>query len=142
MAGNNVHSAEEPRNPHVQHEPGDVNAVALTKFGLSMAALIVIFLFGLWGLFEYLKNSVTEAGLPLSPAAMVNNQMQPPEPRLQRHAAQDMRDWRAAEERALHQYGWIDPDKGIVQIPVDRAMDLIAQRGLPVAPAAPAGKTK
>jgi len=139
MAGNNVHSGDELRNPHVHHEPGDVNALALTKFGLSMAALIVIFLFGLWGMFEYLKNRAAEAGLPLSPSAMVSVQKQPPEPRLQRHAAQDMRDWRAAEERALHQYAWIDPDKGIVQIPVERAMDLIAQRGLP---AAPAGKTK
>jgi hypothetical protein len=135
MAGNNVHSADEPRNPHVQHEPGDVNALALTKFGLTMAALIVVFLFGLWGLFEYLKKSVTEAGLPLSPAAIVNNQKQPPEPRLQVHPAQDMRSWRAAEERAMRQYAWIDPDKGIVQIPVARAMDLIAQRGFPVAPA-------
>lgn len=139
MAGNNAHSGDEPRNPHVQHEPGDVNALALTKFGLAMAALIVIFLFALWGMFEYLKNREAEAGLPLSPSAMVNAQKQPPEPRLQRHAAQDMRDWRAAEDKALHQYGWIDPDKGIVQIPVERAMDLIAQRGLPLAPA---GKTK
>jgi hypothetical protein len=135
MAGNEL------RNPHVHHEPGDVNARALSKFGLSMSLLIVIFLFGLWGVFEYLKNREAELGLPLSPAAMVSGQKLPPEPRLQRHAAQDMRDWRAAEDRALHQYAWLDPDKGIVRIPVDRAMDLIAQRGLPV-PAKPAGKTK
>ena len=138
MAGNNADNGEE-HNPDVHYEPTDVNARALTRFGLSMAALIVIFLFGLWGMFEYLKNREAEEGLPLSPSAMVNTQRQPPEPRLQRHAAQDMRDWRAAEDKALHQYGWIDPDKGIVQIPVERAMDLIAQRGLP---AAPVGKTK
>jgi len=139
MAGNDAHSGDEPRNPHVHHEPGDVNALALTKFGLSMAALIVIFLFGLWGVFEYLKNREAELGLPLSPAAMVNAQKQPPEPRLQRYPARDMRDMRAGEDRILHQYAWIDPDKGIVRIPVERAMDLIAQRGLP---AAPVGKTK
>ena len=139
MAGNDIQPGDEPRNPNVHHEPGDVNALALTKFGLAMAALIVVFLFGLWGVFEYLRNRAAVEGLPLSPAAMVNSQRQPPEPRLQRHAAQDMRDWRAGEERALHQYAWIDPDKGIVQIPVERAMDLIAQRG---SPAAPAGKTK
>ncbi|MGD0363585.1 MAG: hypothetical protein ABSC93_22100 [Bryobacteraceae bacterium] len=141
MAGNNAHPGDEPRNPHVHHEPGDVNAIALTKFGLSMSALIVIFLFGLWGMFNYLKNQVAEMGRPLSASAIVNAQKQPPEPRLQQHAAGDMRTWRAAEERALHQYGWIDPDKGIVQIPVERAMDLIVQRGLP-APAQASGKTK
>jgi hypothetical protein len=142
MAGNNAHSGEEPRNPHVHHEPGDVNALALTKFGLSMAALIVIFLFGLWGVFEYLKNRATEMALPMSPSAMVNAQKQPPEPRLQRHPAQDMRDLRGDEEKILHQYAWIDPDKGIVRIPVERAMDLTAQRGLPATPAQPGTKTK
>jgi len=139
MAGNNAHSDDEPRNAHVHHETGDVNALALTKFGLSMAALIVVFLFGLWGMFEYLKNREAELGLPLSPAAIVNAQKQPPEPRLQRYPVRDMRDMRAAEDKLLHQYAWLDPDRGIVRIPVERAMDLIAQRGLP---AAPAGKTK
>jgi hypothetical protein len=116
-----------------------VNARALTKFGVTMAGLIVVFLFGLWGMFEYLKNRATEMALPLSPSAMVNSQKLPPEPRLQRYPARDMREMRAGEEKILHQYAWIDPDKGIVRIPVERAMDLIAQRGLP---AAPAGKTK
>ena len=141
MAGNNNHPGDEPRNPHVHHEPGDVNAKALTKFGVSMAFLILIFLVGLWGLFDYLKNREAELGLPLSPAAMVNSQKQPPEPRLQAHAARYMQDWRASEDRVLHQYSWINPDKGIVQIPVDRAMDLIVQRGLPVL-AQPPGKPK
>jgi hypothetical protein len=139
MAGNNAHAGNEPRNPHVHHEPGDVNALALTKFGLSMAALIVIFMFGLWGMFEYLKNRAAELGQPLSRSAMVNAQKHPPDPQLQRFPAKDMREWRAAEDRALDQYAWLDPDKGIVQIPIDRAMDLIAERGLPVLPG---GKTK
>src|ERR1035441_2455429 len=111
MAGNNAHSGDEPRNPHVHHEPGDVNALALTKFGLSMAALIVVFLLGLWGLFEYLKNREAKWGLPLSPAALVNAQKPPPDPQLQPHPARDMRDMRAADDKILHQYAWVDPDR-------------------------------
>jgi hypothetical protein len=141
MAGNDIHAGDEPRNPHVHHEVSDVNARGVTEFGVSMALLIVILLFGLWGVFEYLKNREAEVGLPLSPSAVVNAQKQPPEPRLQRHATQDMRSWRDTEERTLHEYAWLDPDKGVVRIPVDRAMDLIAQRGLPVM-TQPAGKTK
>lgn len=144
MAGNNAHAGQAGdalRNPHVHHEPGDVNAPALTKFGLAMAILILVFLVGLWGMFEYLKNREAEVGLPPSPSALMNAQKQPPEPRLQRHPAQDLRDWRAAEDRALGQYSWIDPDKGIVHIPVERAMELVVQRGLPVFPQ-PAGKAK
>jgi hypothetical protein len=75
-----ISHAAEMRNPHVHHEPGDVNARALTKFGLSMAFLIVVFMVGLWGVFDYLKNREAELGLPMSPSAMVNAQKQPPDP--------------------------------------------------------------
>ena len=37
-----------------------------------------------------------------------------------------------ANERAiLSSYGWIDRDLGVVRIPIDRAMDVLAERGLP-----------
>jgi hypothetical protein len=143
MAGNNAHAGEEPRNPHVRHEPGDINARAVTKAGLVMGGLIVVFLFGLWGVFQYLVQKEAELARPESPSAMVSAQKLPPEPRLQRYPAGDMSEMRANEDRILHQYAWIDPDKGIVRIPVDRAMDLIAQRGLTALPQAPPlGKTK
>jgi len=31
----------------------------------------------------------------------------------------------------LDSYGWIDQDNGIVRIPIDRAIDVTVQRGLP-----------
>jgi hypothetical protein len=37
----------------------------------------------------------------------------------------------AAQNQKLNSYGWIDRSNGIVQIPIERAMDLLAQRGLP-----------
>jgi hypothetical protein len=144
MAASNGHAGEEPRNPHVHHEIGDVNARALTKFGMTMTALITIFMFGLYGMFQYLKNREAEAGLPKSPSALVNAQKLPPQPRLQAYPRRDMTEFKADEQRILGQYALIDPDKGVVRIPVDRAMDLIAQRGLPATPSvkatAPAAK--
>lgn len=134
MAASNGHAGEEPRNPHVHHEIGDVNARALTKFGMAMTALITIFMFGLYGMFQYLKNREAEAGLPKSPSALVNAQKLPPQPRLQAYPRRDMTEFKADEQRILGQYALIDPDKGVVRIPVDRAMDLIAQRGLPATP--------
>src|SRR5438552_15747466 len=38
---------------------------------------------------------------------------------------------RATEDAALTTYGWVDRKNGIVHIPIDRAMDLLLQRGLP-----------
>ena len=108
-----------------------MNAVFLTKFGIGMALLIVVFLFGLWGLFEYFVKREAVLSLP-SGASMVSPQKLPPEPRLQAHPAHDMQEMLASEDRELGEYGWVDQQKGIVRIPVDRAMDIIAQKGLPV----------
>lgn len=35
-------------------------------------------------------------------------------------------DLRAAQEKELQRYGWVDRDAGIATIPIDRAMDLVA----------------
>lgn len=41
--------------------------------------------------------------------------------------AETLQGIREAEEQALVQYGWIDKPKGVVQIPVERAMELVEQ---------------
>ena len=38
----------------------------------------------------------------------------------------------------LHSYGWVDSAKGIVRIPIDQAIDIVSQKGLPSKPS-PAG---
>ena len=48
---------------------------------------------------------------------------------------QDVADLHAREALLLENYSWVDQSKGKVRIPIERAMELIAQRGLPVAPA-------
>jgi hypothetical protein len=59
-----------------------------------------------------------------------------PTPRLQTDdGAQDVADLHAREDLLLNNYSWVDQSQGKVRIPIERAMDLIAQRGLPVAPA-------
>jgi hypothetical protein len=47
---------------------------------------------------------------------------------------QDVADLHAREDLLLSNYSWIDQSKGTVRIPIEQAMQLIAQRGLPVAP--------
>ena len=38
------------------------------------------------------------------------------------------------QEKQLHSYGWVDEKAGVAHIPIERAMELTAQRGLPVCP--------
>lgn len=46
---------------------------------------------------------------------------------------------RLREENTLSTYDYVDKNAGTVRIPIDRAMDLLAQRGLPVRPTASSG---
>lgn len=63
-----------------------------------------------------------------------------PSPRLQTDDGyQEVTDIHAKEDLLLDNYSWIDESRGTVRIPIERAMELIAERGLPVAPQAAEG---
>ena len=56
-----------------------------------------------------------------------------PTPRLQLDDGnQDVADLHSREDLLLNYYSYVDQNAGTVRIPIDRAMQLIAQRGLPV----------
>jgi len=58
-----------------------------------------------------------------------------PTPRLQLDDGnQDITDLHLREDLLLDNYSWADQSQGKVRIPIERAMELIAQKGLPVAP--------
>jgi hypothetical protein len=58
-----------------------------------------------------------------------------PTPRLQTDDGnQEIADLHAREDLLLENYSWVDRSQGKVRIPIERAMELIAKNGLPVAP--------
>jgi hypothetical protein len=72
----------------------------------------------------------------------------PPEPRLQGvpgHGTDpqyDLREKMRQDMQANERAGWIEQSSGIAQIPVEDAMKIIAQKGLPAASTPPAEKKK
>jgi hypothetical protein len=40
----------------------------------------------------------------------------------------------AAQQQRLNTYGWVDEKAGTAHIPIERAMELVAQRGIPARP--------
>ena len=59
-----------------------------------------------------------------------------PTPRVQTDDGnQDIATLHAREDILLDNYTWVDRSKGTVRIPIERAMEILAQEGLPVAPA-------
>jgi hypothetical protein len=58
-----------------------------------------------------------------------------PSPRLQLDDGnQEIVDLHGREDLLLENYSWADQSQGKVRIPIERAMELIAEKGLPVAP--------
>jgi hypothetical protein len=58
-----------------------------------------------------------------------------PAPRVQTDDGnQDVADLHQREDLLLNNYSWVDSSQGKVRIPIERAMELLAARGLPVAP--------
>jgi len=121
----------ETRSAHGRHEESDVNAWAVGRFGVALLLLCVASLAVLFGLFRYFQTAVREIQGPEKVAAPAQ---QPPQPRLLSNEGQELRQVRAAEDQILSSYGWIDRGKGVVRIPIQRAMELVAQRGLPSRP--------
>jgi hypothetical protein len=66
-----------------------------------------------------------------SPAAQVVMLTSVVTPSPEVNSGQALKQLRATEDAILSSYGWVDRQKGIVRIPIDRAIDLVLQRGLP-----------
>ena len=65
-----------------------------------------------------------------------------PSPRLEKDERDQLNGIGCAEDKTLYSYGWVDEKAGTVRIPIERAMDLLAQRGLPVRPQGAANERK
>jgi hypothetical protein len=123
-------------NPEVSHEHSDVNIRAILGFGAALFAVAVavhLLIYGLFGYFDSREGIQAPAEYPL---AASQGHHEPPEPRLQTDPRQDLADMRAKEDEQLQSYGWVDKNAGIVRIPIDAAMRLTLERGLPARPEA------
>jgi hypothetical protein len=111
------------------HEVSDVRLRPLFISGLSLVTLAGLSLLAMWLLFDYL--TARQAHLGVAPSPVFEARQLPPEPRLQVSPRQDLREFLTNEMEVLHSYGWSDRQAGIVRIPIERAIDLLAERGFP-----------
>lgn len=127
-----MNSHTEPQsNPTVAHERTDANSLAVTKFGIALALTVVLVQLILWWTFDHLSSTETRLNPPVPAVIKQQAPTQPPEPRLQGNPRIDLKKMRDGEDAVLNHYGWVDQQRGIVHIPISRALDVVAARGLP-----------
>jgi hypothetical protein len=122
-------AGDDTRIPDRAYETRDVNIRAILWLGagtLLGAALVHV---ALWFLLERYETTAQRGDPVISP--LTEEDSRPPGPNLQHESLNDYDTFKAAEEKTLNSYGWIDKQQGIVRIPVSRAMDLVLEHGLP-----------
>lgn len=116
-------------NPDVSHERSDVNVRVIAAFGVGLVIVAFVIHIALYWLLGSYERSAVRRAPAISP--LQAERQIPPPPRLQVSPPTDLAELRAAEEKALRTYGWIDKERKIVRIPIDRAMEILAEKGLP-----------
>ncbi|RYJ04504.1 MAG: hypothetical protein EON47_00015 [Acetobacteraceae bacterium] len=102
-----------------RREPSGLRPWLVVGVGLGTLGLVATVLGAVW-LFQRFGGSP-------APASFKPTVFAPPQ--LQSDPAGDLRDYQAAQYARLTGYAWADRELGLVQIPIERAMAMIASRG-------------
>jgi hypothetical protein len=102
-----------------RHEPGEVDSRAIVVAAAGLAVALIVIAAAALGAHRMLRPD-RPAAAPV--AAEV------PAPRLQSSPASDLRALLRQKNAMLDEYRWIDPSRGVVRIPIDRAMQLLIER--------------
>ena len=113
------------------YEHTDAHVWVIVKFLLWLGAAAIVIHFGLGLLFRLFVNQRVEVAAPRYPLTSSEVTKLPPEPRLQRFPREDIYNFRRGEEDVLNSYGWVNKGARTVHIPIEDAMKLTVQRGLP-----------
>lgn len=122
-----------PTPPDAKHEHTDIDPAVGFQFGLWLGVAMLIsfaIVYATFWLFEDQEKAADRAA-PRFPTA-VGVTRPAPTPALQTQPFKDLHTLRAEEAKQLDTYGWVDKEGGVTRIPVDRAMEVILQRGFAV----------
>src|SRR6476659_6104458 len=136
-AGGYAHAHEAPYEPPHESVEFDREIQYHQLIWMGVALLVTALLSGV-GVFFLLRGFVSwraeaaAANQPLvAPAARAAA------PQLLARPERELERVRREEKERLESYGWVDQADGVAHIPVERAIDILAARGLPARTAAP-----
>jgi hypothetical protein len=142
--------SDEMNQEHSGHETGfereDLSTRGVFAFMIGLAIVGVVIYFIIVGMYTFLdkyerSQMTTASPLVTSKGAMSRVVTQADmdkafkdngAPMLETNERGQFRDFLINQENQLNSYGWVDEKAGVAHIPIDRAIELIVQRGLPV----------
>jgi hypothetical protein len=136
---------ENKHNHGTAYEAEDFSVPAIIASLLALGVIGIAVYFIVFGMYKFLDRYEAEhvSENPMVAAEPDTRKMDDkrvestfPNPRLQKNDVREMRDQIEAEENLLERYSWVDEPGGTARIPIERAIELTAERGLPVRQAA------
>ncbi len=121
---------KEKINPDVKYESADANAKWLGFIGLGIIIAAIILPFLLWGLYGYFEQTAAK-GSPIPEAVSKKRFDTAQSPPLEPHPVENYERFRQVENEKLNDYGWVDKQNGVVHIPIEQAMQMLVNKGLP-----------
>jgi hypothetical protein len=121
-------------NESVRFEPTDVATRPVVLSVLGLAVFTIVFTIVANFVFKGLAARERAASPAPSPLAEQYAAKEPPEPRLQLRPKSDLEALRASEDKSLSTLAWVDKSAGVVQVPIERAMEMLLAKGLPARP--------
>jgi hypothetical protein len=106
----------------------DVRALFIVAFLLLSSCIVIFIVVALMMHYFKVHEPPVTAGQANIP---VTRSRDFPQPRLLIKPGASLAELRAAEDSDLNSYGWVNRTSGIARIPIDRAMQLLLERGLP-----------
>jgi len=125
---------------HTEHGHGgeqfdtEIDVRNIGAFLVWMAVGIIVTGVLMYALYQQLKSAEVKRDAPASPLVDRSVHRMPPPPLLQTRPHPDLAAYQAAERQATQSYGWVDEAQGVIHIPVDRAMEMVVEQGLPWKP--------
>jgi len=125
----------EVRNPNVAFEHRDLDHRIVIAFLVVLACGGLLIHLALWGVFRGMGASEFAGHQTTNPIMTSNEQLRDvggdpavtfPMPRLQPNPQADLNKFRLREEEQLNSYGWVDQKAGKIHIPIERAIDVMA----------------
>ena len=126
-----AHGDSHSQGHGVRYEREDISPKPVVAAVASLTVFTLVFTGIAWLVFQGLAAREAANSPPRSPLAERYAATQPPEPRLQADPKADLVALRTAEARELSKLAWVDKAAGTVQVPIERAMEMLLAKGLP-----------
>ena len=125
-----------PNGLQTGHEQTTIQPRTLVISAGVLAGTVIVSQFVLWLWMRDFERKEERVNA-LYPGRRAIDVDQFPQPRLQKTPPVELTEMMREERNRITSYGWVDQKAGVARIPVDRAMKILALKGLPKVAAPP-----